>query len=179
MEILSDLKLSITVPKTVATRATVMSTIFIKYVCFSQRCFLPGPSPRTIAVLLKLMGHSRYSIIQRRASTKLPYTGCALCIFVFLLIYGLNIDVLRKFTTFYAASLMAPYSDSSRPPEYTNIREWEKNLPQHNIDLPYPEGRSGRYVLFSNSRVHLSGWNNKLNDMYVSANIFELDRSSL
>jgi len=112
------------------------------------------------------MGHLRSSIFQRKSSnTKLPFIGCALCIFVFLLVYGLNNDDLRKFTTFYAASLMPPLSDSARPPEYSNIREWEENLPQHDLDLPYPEGRWGRYVLFSNSRIHLSGWNNKLNDM--------------
>jgi len=53
------------------------------------------------------------------------------------------------------------------PPTYTALREWEMNLPQHNLDLPFPEGRTGRYVLFSNSRQYQVGWNNKLNDMCV------------
>jgi hypothetical protein len=45
------------------------------------------------------------------------------------------------------------------PPKYEELREWEDNLPQHNFDLPYPEGRTGRYVKFSNQIVML-GWNN-------------------
>lgn len=29
-------------------------------------------------------------------------------------------------------------------PDFHHLREYEKNLPQHNLDLPYPEGREGR-----------------------------------
>jgi len=52
-------------------------------------------------------------------------------------------------------------------PEFTELREWERNLPQHNLDLPYPEGAEGRFVFFANSKAHPVGWNNKLNDMCV------------
>jgi hypothetical protein len=50
------------------------------------------------------------------------------------------------------------------PPKYERLRQWEDNLPQHNLDLPFPEGRTGRYVRFSNQIVML-GWNNVLNEM--------------
>ena len=53
------------------------------------------------------------------------------------------------------------------PPKYERLYEWEKNLPQHNLDLPYPEGRTGRYVKFSN-QIRLLGWNNVLNELCVS-----------
>ena len=45
------------------------------------------------------------------------------------------------------------------PPKWEHLKEWEKNLPQHNLDLPYPEGQNGRYVKFSNQIQYL-GWNN-------------------
>ncbi|CAA7265512.1 unnamed protein product [Cyclocybe aegerita] len=79
-----------------------------------------------------------------------------------------NEDGVRKFAVYYAASLFPQPPDEFRPPIYTELREWEKNLPQHNPDLPFPEGKDGRYVLFSNSRVNLLGWNNKLNDMLLN-----------
>lgn len=52
------------------------------------------------------------------------------------------------------------------PPKYESMRKWEENLPQHNLDLPFPEGRSGRYVRFSNQIVML-GWNNVFNEVFV------------
>ncbi|KAG6898500.1 hypothetical protein C0993_006414 [Termitomyces sp. T159_Od127] len=54
------------------------------------------------------------------------------------------------------------------PPTYESLRRWEDNLPQHNLDLPFPEGKSGRYVKFSNQIVML-GWNNVLNEVQVSS----------
>lgn len=52
------------------------------------------------------------------------------------------------------------------PPTYDEILWAEYNLPQHNLSLPYPEGRTGRYIKFSNQIKGL-GWNNVLNEMYA------------
>lgn len=52
----------------------------------------------------------------------------------------------------------------SRPPTYEKLRQWEYDLPQHDLDLPFPEGKTGRYVKFSNQITQL-GWNNVLNDV--------------
>lgn len=51
--------------------------------------------------------------------------------------------------------------DLDQPPTYTRLKEWESALPQHNLDLPFPEGRTGRYVLFKN-QIEGLGWNNEL-----------------
>ena len=51
-----------------------------------------------------------------------------------------------------------------KTPGYEDIRKWESALPQHNLDLPFPEGRTGRYVKFSN-QIQQLGWNNVLNEM--------------
>ncbi|CAK5269822.1 unnamed protein product [Mycena citricolor] len=56
------------------------------------------------------------------------------------------------------------------PPTYASLRKWEDNLPQHDLDLPYPEGKSGRYVKFSNE-MKLVGWNNCLNERLMNAHL--------
>jgi hypothetical protein len=45
------------------------------------------------------------------------------------------------------------------PPTYRRFRAQETSLPQHNLELPYPEGKNGRYVKFSN-QANFIGWNN-------------------
>ena len=50
------------------------------------------------------------------------------------------------------------------PPTWNKLRQWEDDLPQHSLDLPFPEGRNGRYVLFSN-QIQKLGWNNQLNEV--------------
>jgi hypothetical protein len=38
----------------------------------------------------------------------------------------------------------------SHPPRFYEWHDREKLLPQHNPDLPYPQGREGRYIRFTN-----------------------------
>jgi hypothetical protein len=40
------------------------------------------------------------------------------------------------------------------PPDYAGYRLNETKFPQHNPDLPFPEGRTGKYVYFSG---HITG----------------------
>ena len=54
--------------------------------------------------------------------------------------------------------------DLDQPPTYEKLKEWESALPQHNLDLPFPEGRTGRYVFFKN-QLEGFGWNNELNEV--------------
>ncbi|KAJ7838801.1 hypothetical protein B0H14DRAFT_3087046 [Mycena olivaceomarginata] len=56
------------------------------------------------------------------------------------------------------------------PPSYEALRKWEDELPQHNLDLPFPEGRTGRYVKFS-TQMNLVGWNNCLNERLMNAHL--------
>ncbi|KAK7060401.1 hypothetical protein VNI00_001166 [Paramarasmius palmivorus] len=73
------------------------------------------------------------------------------------------------------------------PPTYERLKDWEAKLPQHNLDLPFPEGRDGRYVKFSNqveyssarvyqnllnlSQIKMLGWNNVLNEVLMNAHL--------
>jgi hypothetical protein len=51
-------------------------------------------------------------------------------------------------------------------PNFRKIWKMEDRLPQHNLSLPFPEGKEGRYVKFSN-QVYVLGWNNVLAESYV------------
>jgi hypothetical protein len=66
-----------------------------------------------------------------------------------------------KLPEVYAETLSQP---KTPPPKYEGLHKWEANLPQHDLDLPFPEGRTGRYVKFSNQIVML-GFNNVLNEV--------------
>ncbi|KZV88374.1 hypothetical protein EXIGLDRAFT_798639 [Exidia glandulosa HHB12029] len=58
----------------------------------------------------------------------------------------------------------------SPPPTYQQLWEYERRLPQHNEDLPLPEGRRGRYVRFAN-QVRQKGWNNVLNEIVICTEV--------
>ncbi|KAF9485790.1 hypothetical protein BDN70DRAFT_870675 [Pholiota conissans] len=87
--------------------------------------------------------------------------------------------ILVSFTLFYssndtASSALFSGPSSSElddladyPPSYRDIRKLEQSLPQHNLDLPFPEGRNGRYVRFS-CQIQQLGWNNVLNELLMN-----------
>ncbi|KAJ7919867.1 hypothetical protein B0H13DRAFT_2230817 [Mycena leptocephala] len=59
---------------------------------------------------------------------------------------------------------------SGGPPKYLALRRWEAALPQHNLSLPFPEGKTGRYVKFSN-QAGVLGWNTYFNDVLMNAHL--------
>lgn len=76
-----------------------------------------------------------------------------------------------------------PSTDFSRrgnvkyPPTWGRMDKFQKDLPQHDLDLPFPEGRTGRYVKFSN-QIRQLGWNNCLNEMLMNNVLaYETNRS--
>ena|SRR5258708_32964467 len=56
--------------------------------------------------------------------------------------------------------------DPDPPSNWDKLYKWEDEMPQHDLDLPFPEGRTGKYVYFRN-QIQGLGWNNLLNEMYV------------
>ncbi|KAF9046630.1 hypothetical protein BJ165DRAFT_1182183 [Panaeolus papilionaceus] len=82
------------------------------------------------------------------------------------------------FHKIFQGALFNPPPTHELPPDFTRLREWETNLPQHNTELASQEGQNGRYILFSNSRVNLLGWNNKLNELLLNSWLaYESNRS--
>ena len=61
-------------------------------------------------------------------------------------------------------------TDISSPPSWKKLQQWERDLPQHNLELPYPEGKNGRYVKFDN-QIRMLGWNNVFNEVYASPSL--------
>jgi hypothetical protein len=81
--------------------------------------------------------------------------------FVGLIILA-SLALLYCLHTYFASpsdDLLVPLRDlprpegGSNPPRFYEWHDREKRLPQHNPDLPYPQGRDGRYIRFANQLV--------------------------
>ncbi|KDQ16717.1 hypothetical protein BOTBODRAFT_106532 [Botryobasidium botryosum FD-172 SS1] len=59
------------------------------------------------------------------------------------------------------------------PPLYGELKDIESKLPQHNLSLPFPEGRDGRYVRFEN-QMWGTGLNNQLEEILVLSHLAHL-----
>ena len=57
---------------------------------------------------------------------------------------------------------------SGIPPSYTEYYEYERNLPQHNLELPAPEGETVKLLRFPD-HIWGHGLNNILQEVYVMA----------
>lgn len=55
---------------------------------------------------------------------------------------------------------------SGIPPSYNDIRSFERRLPQHNLSLPFPEGKAGMYLRFPG---HL--WGHGLNNILQETSV--------
>jgi hypothetical protein len=102
----------------------------------------------------------------RTCHRRLSVGGFLFILFYFIFLAQRSRDVFNWKDLPQALQALQPSIDLDRPPEYKRLKRWEMDLPQHNLDLPFPEGRTGRYVLFKNQVVGL-GWNNGLNEVYV------------
>ncbi|KAI8981311.1 hypothetical protein BD414DRAFT_492292 [Trametes punicea] len=89
-----------------------------------------------------------------------------LCFFVLRVFVGL--DTLHEYTT----------DKDRKPPLYEKYHQWELQLPQHNPDLPYPEGRNGEYIWMAN-HVHGSGWGNAMQEHLLNAHLAYTARRAL
>ncbi|TEB34365.1 hypothetical protein FA13DRAFT_1753877 [Coprinellus micaceus] len=94
----------------------------------------------------------------------LPVAG-ALCAGRFKLVHKLAIIA----TVFFFVLIIISVSTRSDynldvPPRYRDLIELQRDLPQHNLSLPYPEGETGRYVKFT-SQINMLGWNNVFNEL--------------
>lgn len=54
------------------------------------------------------------------------------------------------------------------PPLYEKYHARELQLPQHDPDLPLPEGREGKYIWMAN-HVHASGWGNAMQELLLNS----------
>jgi hypothetical protein len=107
----------------------------------------------------------------------------------------LAIIALSAFLFFYGFEKTEEIINNMRhPPLYERYHEYEDNLPQHNPDLPYPEGRDAKFFWASNhvTRTHLtphwsqvqsdifldSGWGNAMQELLVNAHLAYVTKRS-
>ncbi|KAH9958137.1 hypothetical protein BC827DRAFT_617814 [Russula dissimulans] len=67
----------------------------------------------------------------------------------------------------FLADLPKP-EDGPNPPRFYEWHDREKKLPQHNPDLPFPQGREGRYIRFANQGF---GWGNIMQQIIFNAHL--------
>ncbi|KAG9027349.1 hypothetical protein FRB95_007836 [Tulasnella sp. JGI-2019a] len=65
------------------------------------------------------------------------------------------------------------YTSRSQVPKYTEVYSMEKYLPQHDLTLPWPEGRHGRFLKFEWTYGNI-GFNNQLQDILLTAQLAHL-----
>ncbi|CAE6471187.1 unnamed protein product [Rhizoctonia solani] len=112
--------------------------------------------------------------IQARASTR-PH----LCVSVILLIHLLFLLSFlhsREWSLFkFEDQEQAQWASDAA--NFDSIFAREAQLPQHNLSVPYPEGRNGRYLQFSN-QMWGAGWNNLLQERLLNTILaYETDRA--
>lgn len=98
--------------------------------------------------LVLLLASSRHEKVQRFLPTSLRGPGSRLA----------PMDELPPEKGMTGGSLAGP------GPEYERFIVAERALPQHNLDNPFPEGKTGKYVKFS-EQIKALGWNNVLNEV--------------
>lgn len=99
----------------------------------------------------------RSSPIPRKQHPVRAWSTRAVC---FTLSHYLSPRRVFAFLTTVLALLACGILWSGIPPSYESIREFERHLPQHDLSLPFPEGKDGMYLRFPE---HL--WGHGLNNV--------------
>ena len=60
------------------------------------------------------------------------------------------------------------FGPPGKPPLYNQYREYERHLPAHNPDLPFPDGKYAKFIYFGNFQKGV-GWGNVLQEMMYNA----------
>ncbi|KIY44977.1 hypothetical protein FISHEDRAFT_50228 [Fistulina hepatica ATCC 64428] len=69
---------------------------------------------------------------------------------------------------------------SGLPPLYNRYHEYERNLPQHNLDLPPPDGRYAKYIFMANHAWGTgTGWGNVQQEMILNTQLAFLTKRSM
>lgn len=108
----------------------------------SQRHFLRTTDPAQILPL-------NVSDTRHTLASRLPKRACRLLVFLFL--------SSSAFVWFYSRHIGEDLPafgditvDYSLPPLYEAYHDYERHLPQHNLSLPFPEGRDAKFFWVPN-----------------------------
>ncbi|KAH9947084.1 hypothetical protein B0H21DRAFT_740272 [Amylocystis lapponica] len=95
------------------------------------------------------------------------YTRIGFLAFLMLSVFALFRTLSRRDGDVYVY-VDDPPEKHKLPPLYPEWHARELQLPQHNPNLPYPEGRYGKYLWIPN-HVHASGWGNAMQELLMNA----------
>lgn len=93
-----------------------------------------------------------YDLDSRKTSlrdARLPRRVSRLLVSVMVSLTFLGLYSLLEFEGEGWTPVNLPWQGKRLPPLYPEYRLRELALPQHNLDLPYPEGRNGKYIWIS------------------------------
>ncbi|KAH9958138.1 hypothetical protein BC827DRAFT_1221294 [Russula dissimulans] len=98
----------------------------------------------------------------------------ALLVLLYLLLYASPRAHSDEDILFYLRGLPKP-ERGPNPPLFYEWHDREKRLPQHNPDLPYPQGRQGRYLRFA-SQGNSAGFGNIMQEIFFNAHLASLSK---
>ncbi|KAG1878746.1 hypothetical protein C8R48DRAFT_688255 [Suillus tomentosus] len=101
---------------------------------------------------------SRFSLTRR--CTRLLMGLILVCLFLFF--------SRTKATAPFRLQEQSLAADHSLPPLYEEYHDYERHLPQHNLSLPFPEGRDAKFFWAAN-HVTISGWGNAMQELAMNA----------
>lgn len=105
----------------------------------------PRRSKQTFGILPSYDPDTRKTSLR---SARLPRRVSRLFLFIMVSLTFLGLYSLLEFDDDDWIPANLPWRERL-PPLYGGYRLQELQLPQHNLDLPYPEGRSGKYLWIS------------------------------
>ncbi|KAF7965096.1 hypothetical protein HWV62_45727 [Athelia sp. TMB] len=120
-----------------------------------QRAASPHRSPPPAAPRLLNTLPKRYT----RLAAVIILSICAVSVYHVFLFTQAKMNAMRK------------------PPLYERYHRYEAELPQHNPELPAPEGKDAKFFWASN-HVHGSGWGNAMQELLVLAHLAYVTKRS-
>ncbi|OJA20557.1 hypothetical protein AZE42_09786 [Rhizopogon vesiculosus] len=114
--------------------------------------------------------NSRFSLTRR--CTRLLAGLAVLCLFLFFSRHGPNIELESDDQS------LADQQTHSLPPLYEKYHDYERHLPQHDLSLPFPEGRDAKFFWTPN-HVYNSGWGNAMQELLMNAVLAHTTRRAL
>ncbi|KAF8554311.1 hypothetical protein OG21DRAFT_1440550 [Imleria badia] len=126
----------------------------------NQRHFLRSYDPPQVLPL-------RVSDTRPASTSRLPKRCARLLIILFLSCSALVLLYSRRTGEDWPASEENP-ADHSLPPLYEAYHDYERHLPQHDLSLPFPEGRDAKFFWAPN-HVTASGWGNVMQELLLNA----------
>ncbi|KAH8119774.1 hypothetical protein DFH11DRAFT_1685277 [Phellopilus nigrolimitatus] len=99
-----------------------------------------------------------------------PYTARrrALLCCVIAFIVGAAVYIHFYGVKFFRTNIQ--YNTDNIPPTFDRFYQLERDYPQHDVTLPFPEGENGRFIWISNQHFGL-GWNNVFQALYMNSHM--------